>query len=313
MKIAFLFPGQGSQAVGMGKEIYDNYEEAKKVYNEVKRITNVDIAKISFEGPEEVLNETKYTQLAILTMSLAILAIFKKENINAEMASGLSLGEYSALIYSKALQFEQGVKLVQKRGEYMQNLVPEGEWLMAAILGMKDEEVEEVCKKVKTGFVVPANFNTRGQVVISGEKCAVEKAEEIAKEFGAKKVRILKTAGPFHTKMLEDASKALKNELEKISFNEFEIPVVKNLDAKPYSKEDNIKEVLANHITHPVLFSKTIETMLENNIDTFVEIGPGKTLSGFVKKAENDKELNILNTSNIQTLKDTIDFIKKED
>ena len=208
MKIGFLFPGQGAQSVGMGKDLYEEYKVVKDIYNKVEEITGIDIAKLSFEGPEEKLNETKYTQLAILTNSLSILEILKENNIRSEASAGLSLGEYSALINNKALSIEEGIKLVQKRGEYMQNLLPSGEWQMAAIMGLTDEEVEDICKKVKTGFVVPANYNSLGQVAISGEKQAIEEAEAIAKEMGAKKVRILKTSGPFHTEKLIESSNA---------------------------------------------------------------------------------------------------------
>ncbi len=287
MKIGFLFPGQGSQVLGMGRDLYDTYSSVHSIYDKVHKITGIDIAKISFEGPEEILNETKYTQLAILTMSLAIIELLKEENIFAKMVAGLSLGEYSALIYSEKISFEDGVKLVKKRGEYMQNLAPKGEWLMAAILGMSDESVEEVCKKIDSGFVVPANFNCKGQVVISGERQAVEKASILAKENGAKKVRELKTTGPFHTKMLQEASNALKKDLENISFNAFKTPVVKNIDGMIYNEDDNIQEILANHIISPVRFSKTIETMLENGIDTFIEIGPRKNVVWFCKKSRN--------------------------
>ena len=162
--------GQGSQSVGMGKDIYEKYEAAKSVYNKVNEITGVDIANISFEGSVEILNETKNTQLAILTMSLAILEILKENNITCEISAGLSLGEYSALINSEAISFEEGIKLVQKRGQFMQELLPKGDWQMAAILGMTEEQVEEVCKKVSSGFVVPANYNSVGQTAISGEK-----------------------------------------------------------------------------------------------------------------------------------------------
>lgn len=309
MKIGFLFPGQGSQNVGMGKDLYEKYEEVKSVYEKVKELTGIDVAKISFEGEEEILNQTKYTQICILTMSLAIVEILKKNGIKAEIASGLSLGEYSALISSKAIDFEDGVKLVQKRGEYMQNLVPDGEWLMAAILGMSEEQVKEVCSKVNDGFVVPVNFNCPGQIVISGDKQGVESAELIAKELGAKKVRVLKTAGPFHTEKLIEASNALRKELENLEINEFETKVVKNLDGKVYTKQDDIKDILAKHIVSPVRFSTGLQTMLDMGIDTFIEIGPGKTLSGFVKRLETENEINILNISNVETLENTINFI----
>ena len=312
MKIGFLFPGQGSQAVGMGKDIYEKYDEAKKVYERVQKLTNVDMAKISFEGPEDILNQTKYTQLAILTMSLAVVEILKKENIKAEISAGLSLGEYSALIYSGILDFDEGVKLVQKRGEYMQNLVPEGNWQMAAVLGLDDETVENTCKKVTNGYVVPANFNCNGQVVISGEEEAVKKAAELMSEAGARKVRVLKTSGPFHTTKLIEASKALSKELENTKFNKSNLKVVKNIDGTEYTENDNIKEILAKHIISPVRFSKSINTMLQENVDTFIEVGPGKTLSGFVKKAETTNPINILNINNVDTLENTIKFIKEE-
>ncbi len=158
MKIGFLFPGQGSQSLGMGKDLYETYEEVRDIYDKVEKITGIDVKKISFEE-EETLNETKYTQICILTMSLAILSLLEKHGIQADVSSGLSLGEYTALIYSKALLFEEGITLVKKRGEYMQNLAPKGEWRMAALLGMKEEQVIELCKKVQKGFVVPVNFN----------------------------------------------------------------------------------------------------------------------------------------------------------
>lgn len=289
MKIGFLFPGQGSQKIGMGQDLYEEYEVVRKIYEKVKQVTGIDIAQITFSGSEEVLNQTKNTQLAILTMSLGILEVFKQKGIQAEVSSGLSLGEYTALINSQAIACEEGIKLVQKRGEYMQELVPEGEWLMAAVLGMTSEQVQEVCNKVTKGFVVPANFNTIGQIVISGEKEAVEQAEVIAKELGAKKVSILKTAGPFHTKKLKKASEALAKELETITIHKFKTPVIKNLDGKLYRKEDNIKEILVKHIVSPVQFSKSLETMLEMGIDTFMEIGPRKNTSRICKKNENTK------------------------
>lgn len=306
MKIGFLFPGQGAQSIGMGKDLYENYQEVRDIYENVHKITGVDIKKITFDGTEQELSKTQNTQIAVLTNSLAILKLLEKKGINAEISAGLSLGEYTALIYSKCISFEDGVELVKKRGEYMQNLLPEGDWAMAAILGLEDEKVEEVCKKVVDGFVVPVNYNTQGQVVISGEKTAVEQAEIIAKEMGAKKVRILKTSGPFHTKKLIEASNALRKDLEKININKFKTKVVKNINGDIYKDEENIKDILAEHMISPVKFSKCLETMLKMGIDTFVEIGPGKTLSGFVKRIKTEKEIKIYNICDVKSLENTL-------
>lgn len=312
MKIGFLFPGQGSQNIGMGKDIYDKYEEARDVYEKVKRLTNIDIAKITFEEDEKTLNQTKNTQISILTMSLAILEILKKERIRSDIVAGLSLGEYSALIYSGAITFDDGVKIVKKRGQYMQELVPEGEWAMAAIIGLEDEKVEKICNGITNGFVVPANYNCPGQIAISGEKRAVEEAAENAKKLGAKKVITLRVQGPFHTEKLIDSSKALKQELKNIKIHRFNAQVIKNIDGIPYSRHDDIIDILAKHIVKPVRFSKSLESMINMGVDTFIEIGPGKILSGFVKRIKTDKQINILNINNVDSLEQAINFIKKE-
>ena len=309
MKIGFVFPGQGSQTVGMGKDIYENYIEAKNMYKYVQDITKKDIAKISFEGPEEELNKTQNTQICILTMSLAILEVLKKHNIDAQISSGLSLGEYTALIYSNILNLEEGIKIVQKRGELMQNLVPKGNWSMAAIIGSDPNTVQEVCKNVKSGFVVPANYNCTGQIVISGEKEVVEEAMENLKTAGAKKAVILKTSGPFHTVKLSKAAEELGKELENIHIQKTQKTVIKNIDGMPYKETDNIKEILQKHIISPVQFEKTINQMLQMGVDTFVEIGPGKTLSGFIKRT--NKEVKILNINDANTLEEAIKFLQK--
>ncbi len=300
MKIGFLFPGQGAQSVGMGKDLYDEYEEYRNVYKRVKEFTGVDVEDITFNSSEEVLSQTKNTQICILTMSLAILELLKKENIEAIASCGLSLGEYSALINSGALSFEDGVKIVKTRGELMQNLCPEGTWSMAAILGLDEETVIKVCDEITTGFVAPANFNCPGQIVISGEKEAVDEAIEKAKSAGAKRALELKTSGPFHTKMLEKASIELKKELEKVQINSFETKVIKNIDGKEYLENDDVKDILSKHIINPVKFEQSLKTMIDMGVDTFVEIGPGKTLTGFVKKINRD--LNVYNINNVESL-----------
>lgn len=310
MQIGFLFPGQGAQKVGMGKDLYEKYEEVKNVYDEVKKITGIDIKKISFEGPEELLNKTQNTQLAILTESLAILKVLKNKNIKAKMSSGLSLGEYTALIEDEIFDFETGIKVVEKRGEIMQKLTPKGNWKMAAIMGLREKQVEEICKKMDNRYVVPANYNTKGQIVISGEEEAVVKAGELAKEMGAKKVSLLNTEGPFHTPKLEKCSIALKKELTKIKINKKDSKVVKNIDGKTYMENDNIIEILSKHISNPVRFTSCLQTMYNNGIDTFVEIGPGRTLSSFAKRMKFENSIKIMNVSNCEELETLIKEVK---
>ncbi len=291
----------------MGKDLYDKYEEYKKVYDEAEELTGIKIANITFNSTEEELSKTNNTQICILTMSLAILKILEKRGIKADASIGLSLGEYSALIASKALSFEDGVKTVKSRGNLMQNLCPKGEWSMAAVLGLDEETVVKTCENTE-GFVVPANFNCPGQIVISGEKNAVNNAIENLKLAGAKRVLELNTSGPFHTEKLEDASNGLKKELEKITINNFEHKVIKNLDGKEYTNKDDVKEILANHITMPVRFEQGIQEMLNMGIDTFIEIGPGKTLTGFVRKA--NKEVKTYSINSVESLEMLLSEIK---
>ena len=310
MRIGFLFPGQGAQYVGMGKDLYEKYSKYRDVYKKVNEITGAKIDDLTFNSTEEELNQTKNTQIAILTMSLAILEILKKENIQIEAEMGLSLGEYTGLIHSGALSFEDGIKIVQKRGELMQNLCPTGDWSMAAIMGLDETKISEICSTTSTGFVRPANYNCPGQIVISGEKNAVLEVIEKCKEVGAKRAIELNTSGPFHTNKLKEASEALNKELQLINIGKFNTKVIKNIDGKSYEEQDDVKEILSKHIINPVRFADGLQTMLDMGIDTFVEIGPGKTLSGFVKRT--NKDVKIFNINDVESLENAIGGLKDE-
>ena len=302
MKLGFIFPGQGAQFEGMGKNLYESHEEVKEVYEKVKKETGIDVAKLSFESDLEILSQTKNTQIAIFTMSMAIVKLLQKENIEAEISVGLSLGEYSGLCYSNMISLEDASKIVAKRGELMNDLVPKGNWAMAAVLGVPDEEVEKLCKSIDKGFAVPANYNCPGHVVVSGDEEGISSIIEKATEFGAKKVIRLGTSGPFHTEKLEKASQELRKELEKYEF------IIKNIDAQEYTKEDDIKDILAKHVMSSVRFSKSIQNMIDQGVDTFIEIGPGKVLSGLVKRI--NKEVRIYNIQDEESLENTIKSIK---
>ena len=303
MKRAFLFPGQGAQVVGMGKDIYEKYDEAKKIYDEASRISGIDVKKLCFEGPEEELNRTENTQIAILTTSLAILEVLKEKGIEADMATGLSLGEYGALIYAGMISFKDGIKLIQKRGYYMENLLPNQKFSMAAIIGLDAEKIEEVCKEIakENKFIVVANYNCSVQTVISGQEDAIDEAMETLKAQGVKRAIKLNTSGPFHTIKLEKAKEAYEKELVNIDFHlDTKVKVIKNIDGTYYSENDNIKEILANHIISPVRFDKAIKLMEQEQVEEYLEIGPGRTLTGFVKK--DNKEAKTFNINSVDSL-----------
>ena len=310
MKTAFLFPGQGAQTVGMGKDIYEKYKEARDIYEKASEVSGIDIKKLCFDGPEEILMKTENTQIAILTTSIAILKVIENKGIKADIAVGLSLGEYVALIYGGYISFEDGIKLIQKRGYYMENFV-EGEevceYSMAAVIGLNTEKIEKICKELRESgkFVVPANYNCSSQTVISGTSDAIDIAIEKLRENGAKRVIKLKTSGPFHTEKLEKASELFKKELKKVKFeNGNGVKVIRNIDGEFYAEQDNFEEILSKHIVSPVRFDKAIQLMKNQKVDRFIEIGPGKTLTGFVKKDYPEAEL--YNVNNLDSLEKII-------
>lgn len=314
MKIAFMFPGQGAQSVGMGQDLYEKYEEVRNIYGIASEISGKDIAQISFNSTIEELSKTENTQLAIATMSLGILKILEKNNIKPEITVGLSLGEYPALISGGYLNVEDGIKLLKRRGYLMGTKVAPGNYSMAAVIGLDSTKIEEICKSIseKGIFIVPANYNYSGQTVISGEENAINLAMDILKENGAKRVLKLQTGGPFHTAKLNEAKELYKEELAKAKFNKENIKaqVIKNIDGTFYNKQDDMVDILSKHIVSPVRFDKAIKTMQDNDIDTYVEIGPGKTLTGFIKKE--NKESNVININSVESLENFIETINND-
>lgn len=311
MRTVFMFSGQGAQYAGMGKELYQKYSVAKKVFDCADDVLGYSIKEICFQD-EAKLGETEFAQPAILTMSIAALEVLKEQGVRAEMAAGLSLGEYSAYVASGAMDFEEAVALVQKRGKFMAEAVPSGEGAMYAIIGLDTELVEEACKEAVQeglGLAVPANYNAPGQIVIAGAAKAVEKAAALAKEKGAKMAVRLKVSGPFHTKMLQPAADRLGPELEKMHISPMKIPVFTNVDAKEVASEKDIIPILTKQICCPVRFSDIIKNMHEKGADTFIELGPGKALCGFVKRTL--KGVTILNVEDESSLAKTMSKLQE--
>ncbi|NMF04810.1 ACP S-malonyltransferase [Clostridium beijerinckii] len=307
-KTAFLFPGQGVQTIGMAKELCENIPECKEILDRSEEILNMPIKKMMFEGPEEILTATENAQPTILVASLIALKALEINGIEAEYAAGLSLGEYAALIYGGALSLEEGLLLIKERGRIMGSALPEGLGKMAAVLKLNDEKIQELLTRAgEFGIVEGANFNCPGQVVISGENKAIDEAVKIAKELGGLGIP-LKVSGPFHSSLLEPASEEFFNTIKNVDIKELNKVVYSNVKGLPYEKEDDVKELLKRHIRTSVLFEKTINHMIDSGVDTFIEVGPGKALRGFVKKI--NKSASLLNVEDMDSLQNTIDKIK---
>ena len=301
MKICFIFSGQGAQYNNMGKELYDNFPICKQVFEDANNALGFNITDVCF-NEDARLNETEYTQPAILTTSYAIFKLMEEKGVKADYMAGLSLGEYSALCASGAIDFKEGVALVRKRGKYMTEAVPSGVGAMSAVMNADEEVINEALKEASTDteLAMIANYNAPGQIVIAGHTPAIERAEAILKEKGVKKVIRLNVSGPFHTSLLKPASDKLAIELDNITINTPNVDVFTNLTGE---KVENIKDTLIKQVMSPVKWEQTIKNLIALGVDTFIELGPGKTLSSFVKKVS--KEVSVYNVEDLASLEKT--------
>lgn len=305
-KVAFVFPGQGSQAAGMGKSAADAFEEARRIFDVADEALGFSLSTLCFEGPEEKLKLTENTQPAILTTSVALWEVLRSSGVRADYVAGHSLGEYSALVAAGALALPDAVTIVRNRGRYMQEAVPVGVGAMAALLGLSAEDVDGICRDAAEGEVVePANLNGGGQVVIAGHQKAVQRACELAKGRGARRALPLPVSAPFHCSLMEPAARRLEEDLEATSFSDLEIPLFTNVDAIPIESGAEAKRALVRQVASPVRWQEIVEAMASAGVRRFVEVGPGKVLTGLVKKIVKDAEtFSVSSPEGVQQLRE---------
>lgn len=305
MSTAFIFPGQGAQVVGMGKDFYEKYEESREIFDKASELLGFDMKELCFENEKDI-NITEYTQPALLTVSVAILRVLEQKGIRPDVCAGLSLGEYCAMVASEVMSFEDAVKTVRQRGILMQEAVPLGVGAMCAVLGLDGETVNKVCQGVDDVYV--ANYNCPGQIVISGKAEAVEQAAGLLKEAGAKRCMMLNVSGPFHSPLLREAGDKLAEVLKDVKLNDgFTIPYVTNVTAEYVNTTEEIRELLRKQVSSSVMWQQSVENMIAKGVDTFVEIGPGKTLAGFMKRI--NKEVCMVNIGSVEDLEKAVELL----
>jgi [acyl-carrier-protein] S-malonyltransferase len=308
MKIAFIFPGQGSQYAGMGREVAEKYPAAFAAFAEADSVLESPISQLCFNGPEEALKLTENTQPAIVATSVAILRVFEERGVRPDFVAGHSLGEYSALVAGGALRLTDAVLLVRRRGRYMQQAVPAGAGAMAALLGLELPAVLSVCESAAEGQVVsPANLNSPGQIVIAGNREAVERAITLAKEAGAKRAILLQVSAPFHCALMAPAESRLSADIDRWPLSDLKYPLMTNVDAAPISTTADVRSALKRQVSRPVRWQESIQRLLEEGVNTFVEIGPGKVLLGLVRSI--DKSVTMLNAEDEKSLENALNAL----
>lgn len=314
-RTAFLFPGQGSQYVEMGKDLYNSFRVARETFQEADEALRFKISRLCFEGPWTDLKLTINTQPAILTVSVSALRVFQSEiGLSASLLAGHSLGEYSALVAGGVVEFTEALRVVRARGQFIQEAVPPGKGAIGVVLGLDEAIVKSICQEAAQGeIVLPANYNCPGQIVISGHSSAVRRAVNLANKKGAKGAALLPVSAPMHSPLMETAGKRLKEALSKITIMDARVPVVSNVDAQPHTSGVEIRELLIQHVSVPVRWEESIRTMLSQSTRRFIEIGPGKVLSGLFKWIDADVTFaNVEDTASLQATKSMIEMYRKK-